>query len=156
MKNHPDLKNIEKIARIMDSKFKIPGIPFSFGLEPIIGLIPFAGDLTTLVIQSMLALKMLRHGASGEVAVRMFINIFLDTLLGSIPILGAVIDFFFKANTKNLKLLKEHYHENKHTGSAKKVILVFFLACVSLIIATIIGLILLFKWIWDLLAAYWF
>lgn len=155
MKDHPDLKQIEQIARIMDSKFKIPGIPFSFGIEPIIGLIPFAGDLVTLVVQSMLALKMIRHGASGEVAVRMFFNIFLDTLLGSIPILGAIIDFFFKANTKNLKLLKEHYEEGKHRGSAKKIIIIFFLACSVLMIATTIGMILLLKWLWDLLSAYW-
>jgi hypothetical protein len=155
LKNHPDLKQIERITRIMDSKFKIPGLPISFGLDPIIGLIPFAGDIITLVIQSMLALKMIRHGASGEVAARMFINIFLDTFLGSIPIIGSIIDLFFKANIRNLKLLQQHYEENKHRGSAKKVFIIFFLACITLVIATVAGLIFLIKWLWDLFAAYW-
>lgn len=152
MKKHPNLRHIEKAVRFLDSKFKIPGTPFRFGLDPVIGLIPFAGDIITLLIQGMLATEMLRCGASGRVAARMFINILMDTLLGSIPVAGALIDIFFKANTRNLKLLKEHYEEGKHKGSATKVIVLFISAIAGLLLIVTIGFVMLIRWIYLLIS----
>lgn len=150
MKKHPNLRHIEKAVRFLDSKFKIPGTPFRFGLDPIIGLIPFAGDIITLLVQGMLATEMLRCGASGRVAARMFINIFMDTLLGGVPVIGAIVDVFFKANTRNLKLLKEHYDEGKHKGSATKIVIIFISAIVGLLLIMTIGFIMLIRWIYLL------
>ncbi len=152
MKKHPNLRHIEKAVRFLDSKFKIPGTPFRFGLDPIIGLIPFAGDIVTLLIQGMLATEMLRCGASGRVAARMFINILMDTLLGSVPVIGALIDIFFKANTRNLRLLKEHYEEGKHKGSATKVIVIFISAIAGLLLIVTIGFVMLIRWIYILIS----
>lgn len=152
MKKHPNLRHIEKAVRFLDSKFKIPGTPFRFGLDPVIGLIPFAGDIITLLIQGMLATEMLRCGASGRVAARMFINILMDTLLGSVPVAGALIDIFFKANTRNLKLLKEHYEEGKHKGSATKVIVLFISAIAGLLLIVTIGFVMLIRWIYLLIS----
>lgn len=47
----------------------------------------------------------------------------LDTIIGSIPVTGTVFDFFYKANNRNVRLLKEHYEEGKHTGSGLKIII---------------------------------
>jgi len=152
LKKHPNLRHIEKAVRFLDSKFKIPGTPFRFGLDPVIGLIPFAGDIITLLIQGMLATEMLRCGASGRVAARMFINILMDTLLGSVPVAGALIDIFFKANTRNLKLLKEHYEEGKHKGSATKVIVLFISAIAGLLLIVTIGFVMLIRWIYLLIS----
>ncbi len=152
LKKHPNLNHIEKAVHFLDSKYRIPGTPFRFGLDPILGIIPFAGDIVTLIIQGLLAVEMLRYGASGRVAARMFINILMDTLLGGIPIIGAIVDLLFKANTRNLRLLKEHYEEDKHKGSATKVVLLFIAAIVGLLLIATIGFILLIRWIYVWIA----
>jgi hypothetical protein len=64
---------------------------------------------------------MAKNGASGKIVALMTINAALDFVLGGIPFIGQVFDFFYKANTRNIKLLKEHYEEGKHQGSGKGV-----------------------------------
>ena len=122
-KGTPDFKYVEKIASLLDSKYRIPGTRFRFGLDPIIGLLPFAGDSVTFLISSGLVLIMIRNGASGKVVVKMVGNVLLDTIIGSIPLIGTVFDIFYKANNRNVRLLKEHYEEGKHKGSGLKIII---------------------------------
>lgn len=129
------LKHLETVSKLMDSQFKIGG--FRFGLDPILNFIPFAGDGTSALISIMLVYTMAKHGASNKLIVRMLLNVFIDFTLGAIPILGWIFDFYFKANDKNLKLLKEHYNEGKHTGSARGIImasLILFLLLLGLLI----------------------
>lgn len=135
-----NLKGVEEIARLMDAKFKVPGTNFRFGLDPILGLLPVVGDATSLAISGGLVLYMIKYGASRKVAIMMLINILLDATIGSIPVLGAIFDFFFKANTRNIKLLKEHYEEGKHIGGATGVLIT-----VAIVVLIVVGLI-----IWGL------
>ncbi|HET8828376.1 MAG TPA: DUF4112 domain-containing protein [Pelobium sp.] len=131
------LKNIEAISKLLDSQFKIRG--FRFGLDPILNFIPFAGDGVTALVSVMLVYTMGKHGASNKLIARMLINVFIDFAIGAIPILGWIFDFYYKANDKNIKLLKEHYTEGKHTGSAKGIIigsLILFLLFIGLLIWT--------------------
>src|SRR5690242_1032313 len=98
-----DVKNmkwVESVARLMDSKFKVPGTNFRFGLDPVLGLIPFLGDVSTFAVSGALVLTMAKHGASRNVVIRMVVNIILDLIIGSIPIIGAIFDFGFKANDR--------------------------------------------------------
>ena len=129
------LKNIETISKLLDSQFKIGG--FRFGIDPILNFIPFAGDGASALISVMLVYTMSKHGASNKLIARMLFNVFIDFLIGAIPVLGWVFDFYFKANDKNVALLKEHYTEGKHTGSAKGIIiggLILFLLLIALLI----------------------
>nr|WP_294894924.1 DUF4112 domain-containing protein [uncultured Pedobacter sp.] len=129
------LKHLETVSKLMDSQFKIGG--FRFGLDPLLNFIPFAGDGTSALISIMLVYTMVKHGASNKLIVRMLLNVFIDFTLGAIPILGWVFDFFFKANDKNIKLLKEHYLQGKHSGDAKGFIigsLILFLLIIGLLI----------------------
>jgi NADH:ubiquinone oxidoreductase subunit 5 (subunit L)/multisubunit Na+/H+ antiporter MnhA subunit len=132
-----DFRNIEWIAKLMDSQFGIPGTKFRFGLDGIIGLIPGAGDLSTFAISAYLLTIMARNGASGYVLARMVLNVLIDALFGSIPILGDLFDIFFQANMRNLKLMQEHYVEGRHKGGAWKVV-VPVLLLLFLVIAGII------------------
>lgn len=129
------LKNIEAVSKLLDSQFKIGG--FRFGLDPILNFIPFAGDGASALISVMLVYTMAKHGASNKLIARMLINVFIDFVLGAIPVLGWVFDFYFKANDKNVQLLKEHYTEGKHTGNAKGIVigsLILFLLFIGLLI----------------------
>jgi hypothetical protein len=116
------LKWVERVSYLMDEKFRLPGTKFRFGLDPLINLIPVVGDLSGFAVSSMLVLAMAKHGVSRKVLIMMCLNIVLDSTIGAIPIIGQVFDFTFKSNTRNIKLLKEHYDEGKHQGSGKDVI----------------------------------
>ncbi|HEY1023830.1 MAG TPA: DUF4112 domain-containing protein [Sphingobacteriaceae bacterium] len=116
------LKWVEQLTYLMDEQFRFPGTNFRFGVDPLLNLIPGAGGFTGLIISAALVLTMARHGASGRIVVLMAINIFLDATIGSIPLIGQIFDFFYKANKKNIRLLREHYYEGKHAGSGKNIL----------------------------------
>ena len=133
----PALAHVRRLAKLMDAQFSIPGTNYRFGLDGILGLIPGAGDLSTFAVSGYMLMIMARNGASGYVLSRMVVNILIDAAIGSIPLIGDIFDFAFKANLRNLRLMEEHYAEGRHRGSAMKVIIPV-LIIVGLIIAAII------------------
>lgn len=142
---HPDLRSFEHVARLLDSKFQIPGTKIRFGLDPLLSLMPVLGDLITLVISSMLIYTMHNHGASRKVVVKMMLNAGLDTVIGAIPLVGTVFDVFYRSNERNIKLLKEHYLEGKHQGSGTGLLVVIFLIAILVIAAVVYGIWKLFE-----------
>jgi hypothetical protein len=142
---------LSRVAYLMDEQFRFPGTKFRFGLDPILNLIPIAGDMAGLLISAGLLLAMARKGASNKLVVLMSLNILLDATIGAIPIIGQLFDFFFKANSRNMKLMKEHYLEGKHQGSGKNVIIT-----VGIILIVVMGLFCygvyhLAVWLWSLM-----
>lgn len=109
---------IDKAASILDNRFRIPGTNIRFGADFLIGLIPYAGDVISFGISGLLVVVMARKGASGMALVKMVGNIWVDGAVGTIPLLGDIFDLRFRANIRNLNLLREHYAEGKHKGSA--------------------------------------
>lgn len=99
----------EKLVRLMDDQFKIPFINFRFGLDPIIGLIPWAGDAITFVISALIVKSLVDAGLPKPLIKKMVWNIVLDLAIGTIPLIGDIWDFFNQANRKNLKLAKEYF-----------------------------------------------
>jgi len=132
-KQQPNIKDIEWLSKLMDSKFTIPGTNFKIGLDPIIGLIPVAGDVMSYGVSAFLITKMVKHGASKKVALKMTFNVILDMLIGMIPLIGTIFDFTYKANDRNVRLLKEHYTEGKHDGSGKGILIGLIFAMVLII-----------------------
>lgn len=143
------LESVERMTKLLDSKFKIPGTNIRFGLDPILSLMPVVGDLITLVISSMLIYTMRNHGASRKVVVMMMLNAGLDTIIGAVPLVGTVFDVFYRSNERNLRLLKEHYYEGKHQGSGTGLLLMIFLIAVLVIVAVIYGIWKLFEAIFQ-------
>ncbi|WP_242927851.1 DUF4112 domain-containing protein [Pontibacter vulgaris] len=148
------LKWVDHIVKLMDNQFRLPGTNFRFGLDPILGLLPVAGDLASFGVSAMLVMTMARHGASGKVVALMLLNIAFDTLLGSIPVLGNVFDFFFKANQRNVKLLRSHYEEGRYQGSGKGIIIGALVGIVLLFILLLWALWQLAEWIYHLIGSY--
>lgn len=140
-KRKKDFVWVERISYLLDNKFKIGG--FRFGLDPLLNLIPYAGQLISFGTSIILVLVMLRNGVGSKVAVKMLLNIMYDAFFGSIPFFGQIFDFFNKANQKNINLLREHYFENKHQGSAKALLL-------TILIILLLSCVLLFYIMWIL------
>jgi hypothetical protein len=101
-------RNLERLAWLMDRAIPIPGTNLRVGLDAILGLIPGAGDFVCGLIQTGLVVTALKHYRVPKVvAARMAANVLLDLGVGAIPFVGDAFDAVFKANTRNLKLLKE-------------------------------------------------
>jgi len=129
----PELVWVERVSRLLDSKFSIPGTHIRFGLDPIFGLLPVAGDLSTMLISLILIYTMYKHGASGKLAAKMILNVLVDAVLGSIPIVGMFFDVYYKANIRNVRLLKGYYEDGKYRGSATGVVISIFLVTIIIV-----------------------
>lgn len=92
-------------ARLLDSQWRIPGTKIRFGLDPILGLVPGAGDAVSLAISAWIVAEARRHGVPRRVLARMISNVLLDLATGVIPVVGDLVDVAVKANIRNLRLM---------------------------------------------------
>jgi hypothetical protein len=121
--SHPETEaavaRVEAVARIMDSMFEIPGTKVRVGLDAIIGIVPIIGDLISQVISSYIIWEARQLGVSRFTLARMMANSAIDTMVGIIPFAGDAFDIYFRANLKNLALLKAHLAKHGHVPRAK-------------------------------------
>lgn len=141
----PAIQRVEQIARLMDSRFSIPGTRIRFGIDPILSLLPVFGDLFTFIVSGMLIYTMRNHGASRNVAIKMILNATIDAIIGAIPIIGTVFDVFYRANDRNIKLLKEHYFEGKHQGSGNGLLVLISIIAIILVAGAFYGIYKIFE-----------
>lgn len=137
----PELKQLEALAKLLDNQFRIPGTNFRFGLDGIVGLIPYVGDLAGLVVSGFLLRTMVRRGAGPILMLRMLGNYALDALVGIVPFIGDLFDFGFKANRRNVAMLQQYYASGKKPVSAK-----WSIALLSLLFLAGIGLLIWATW----------
>jgi hypothetical protein len=140
MKQPDKTEHLYRLARLLDQKYRIPGTGVRFGLDPILGLIPGAGDWIGGVISSYFVLYALLLDAKASVLGRMFINILLDILIGSIPVLGEVFDVYWKANLRNARLLDDFVNDPQKTETQSQwfnwiLFIMFVLIIVGLMLA---------------------
>jgi len=112
------LAELDDLSRLLDSQWRIPGIGIRIGVDAIAGLIPGLGDLATGAVSAYIVLKVARLGVPSHVIARMVGNVVLDTAVGSIPLLGSVFDVFFRANNRNIRLLRRHLERVRSARSA--------------------------------------
>jgi hypothetical protein len=121
--SHPEtdaaLARVEAVARIMDSMFEIPGTKVRVGLDAIIGIVPIVGDIISQVISSYIIWEARQLGVSRFTLWRMMANSAVDTVVGIIPFAGDAFDIYFRANMKNLALLKAHLAKHGHVSRGK-------------------------------------
>jgi hypothetical protein len=96
----------EWLVRFLDDGLTIPGTKLRVGFDGLLGLIPGVGDTVSAASALSLFWLALRRGVPSSVLARMAANVALDTLFGSVPVLGDLFDFAFKANRRNLRLIE--------------------------------------------------
>jgi hypothetical protein len=102
------LQALREWQRLLDGAFRVPGTRIRFGWDPIIGLIPWAGDLIGALMSCALVLNAHQMRVPRVVQLRMLLNVGIDVVIGIVPFFGDVADFFWQSNTKNLALLERH------------------------------------------------
>jgi hypothetical protein len=149
------LERLRMLTLLFDQAFGIPGTRFRFGLDALFGLVPGLGDLAGAVV-AVYALQVARRlRAPSEIQAHMLSNIALDALVGTVPLIGDIFDFVFKAQTRNLALLDDWLKAPDHTARRSKRGLILIPAAIILVFATltILGiwmLFILFHWLFTL------
>jgi hypothetical protein len=105
---HAELERLEGLAHRMDTLFRIPGTGIRVGLDTLLGLVPGIGDTVTVAPAGYIMYKAHRMGVPKSMLARMGVNVGVDWVLGSIPLVGDLFDLGFKANRRNVKMLREH------------------------------------------------
>lgn len=100
--------HLRRWAVLLDSAFKIPGLPVRFGFDALLGLVPGVGDLTTPAFTVLLLGTGVRMRVPVAVLARMVMNAGFDALIGLVPLAGDLVDVGWKANLRNLDLLERH------------------------------------------------
>jgi hypothetical protein len=102
------LRRLDRLAHLMDGAFRVPGTRWRFGLDGLLGFLPGAGDSATALVSLYVLVEAWRLGAPPGLVLRMLGNVGLDWAVGSVPLVGDVFDLAFKANRRNLALLRRH------------------------------------------------
>jgi hypothetical protein len=123
---------LRRVAELMDSAFVLPGTTYRIGLDPIIGLVPWVGDLVSPLFTIALLWQARDVRVPKVVLARMIFNAAVDAVVGAIPFAGDLFDFGWKANQRNMALLERHAYE-EHRASLGD--WAFVLAMIAIVVA---------------------
>ena len=99
---------LEAIARLLDSRWRVPGTNIRFGADAVLNLLPGVGLLAAKGVSAYLIWEARRLGVPTGTLLRMVGNVGLDALISAVPVAGWVGDVFYRANLRNVALLREH------------------------------------------------
>ena len=109
-------RRVEALEKLLERSFTVPGINRPVGLDAILGLVPVVGDAIAALMGSWLVWEARNLGMSRWQLARMLGNVGFDALLGAVPLVGDAADFFFRSNTRNLRIIRRHLDKH-HPGT---------------------------------------
>ena len=101
-------RRIGRVTHVLDELVSVPGTSIKVGLDPVIGVIPIAGDALAALVGVWVILEASRFGIPRVVLGRMVANLVVDLGIGAIPLIGDAYDLFFRSNSRNLELFRRH------------------------------------------------
>ncbi len=135
------LKRMKAVTRVLDDAVEVPILGFRVGLDPLLGLLPGAGDVVSATFSGWMVVTAARMGATPTTLLRMLANLGLDLLSGAIPFLGDIFDIAFKANRRNLRIVEEQVLDPDGTRVRSKALVLGTLAAVVGVILTLLAVI---------------
>ena len=106
--DEPALERARALADLLDEAVRVPGTEFRIGLDPILGILPVAGDLAMAVLSLYPVVEAYRLDAPRRTLAWMLTLVGVDAVIGSIPVVGDLFDAFWKANEWNVRALERH------------------------------------------------
>ncbi|MES2179977.1 MAG: DUF4112 domain-containing protein [Gemmatimonadota bacterium] len=129
------LGSVRALANALDSAIGVPGTSLRIGLDPVLGLIPGFGDVAGAALSGYIVLTGIRLGASRAVVLRMLGNVAIDTVVGSVPLLGDLFDAGWKSNSKNVALLEQYLEAPVATRAGSRALLIVVFAVLLVLAA---------------------
>jgi hypothetical protein len=144
-------QRLASLAWLLDSSIPIPGTRFTVGIDALIGLFPFIGDLIGVLFSSYILSEASRLGAPKSVLMRMSFNIGIEGLVGIVPFAGDLFDAAFKANQRNVKILNDWFERPEKTERSSRAFGLGLVAAVMVFLA-LLGYVafLLLRWLFSL------
>jgi hypothetical protein len=105
------IERLENLSRLLDVAYGIPGTKLRFGLDALLGLVPIAGDVASAALSAYLIYEARRLGLPKTAIARMIGNVAFDAVLGAVPLFGDIFDVFWRANIRNIRILRRHVGE---------------------------------------------
>ena len=105
------LESLRKLQHLLDNAFRVPGTSLRFGWDPIIGAVPWVGDVLAALLSCAIVVQAHHMRVPRVVQARMLLNTAIDVLDRVVPVVGDVADVFWKSNAKNFLLLERHAAE---------------------------------------------
>jgi hypothetical protein len=105
------IERVENLSRLLDVAYGIPGTKLRFGLDALLGLVPIAGDVASAALSAYLIYEARRLGLPRTAIARMIGNVAFDAVLGAVPLFGDIFDVFWRANIRNVRILRRHLGE---------------------------------------------
>ena len=102
------LKRARAMGRLLDEAVEIPGIGYRVGLDPVLSIAPVSGDIAGAALSLYIVAEAARLGVPPKTVAEMVLNVAIDAVGGSVPVLGTLVDAVWKANKRNVALLEEH------------------------------------------------
>jgi Domain of unknown function (DUF4112) len=102
------IERLENLSLLLDAAYGIPGTKLRFGLDALLGLVPIAGDVASAALSAYLIYQARRLGLPKTAIARMIGNVALDAVLGAVPLFGDIFDVFWRANVRNVAILRRH------------------------------------------------
>jgi hypothetical protein len=103
------IARLDMLANLLDTAFILPGTGIRFGFDAIIGLVPGIGDAITTLVSLYIVREARALGAPRHLIARMLANVAIDGVVGAVPFLGDAFDVFWRANRRNVALLRQHF-----------------------------------------------
>ena len=101
------VERLDRLATLLDTALVVPGTSIRFGADALIGLVPGIGDAITTALSAYIVYEAHRLGAPAHLVARMIANVAFDSVITAVPVAGNVADVFFRANRRNMRLLRE-------------------------------------------------
>ena len=102
------IARLDALANLLDTAFVVPGTNIRFGFDAMIGLIPGIGDAVTTLMSLYIVREARELGVPRHLIARMLVNVALDGVVGAVPFLGDAFDVMWRANRRNMALLRNH------------------------------------------------
>ena len=115
------LNRMATVAYVLDESVRIPGIGYRVGVDPVLGVLPVAGDVVSAGFSLYIVAESAYLGVSFTTLVRMLANITADVASGSVPVVGTLIDAVWKANKRNVELAAQDLAEPVETDGGSDV-----------------------------------
>jgi hypothetical protein len=133
-------RSLDELSRWMDGLFRIPGTGWRIGLDALVGLVPGVGDMATTAVSFYILAAGVRYRVSKATLLRMGLNLGIDYLVGSVPFVGDIFDAAWKANQKNVELLKERATVSAEEARRGRISDWLFVIVVMLVLLALLGL----------------
>ncbi|HEX5789363.1 MAG TPA: DUF4112 domain-containing protein [Woeseiaceae bacterium] len=144
------LRRLDRLAWLLDNSIPVPGTRFRIGLDGLIGLVPGIGDAVGALLSSYLIAEAARGGASASLILRMALNVAVETIVGFVPVLGDLFDFGFKANARNVRLLRENVVDPSRARTKSRFVVgMAAVVAVGLIAAMLLVAVAVLRWAWN-------